>query len=103
MRDIKLTDVKCNDNEVILDMCQKTILSPTESAAQYDSVEVAGVNCRPIATSTSIVVQSSKEEPQSTVPSYIAIGFLVLFLLLATAIIAGYVELNNYFHDCFLL
>ena len=85
----------CNNSELTVDMCQKILLSPNDGAELYDSVDVAGVNCRPtkVHVTTSIIPEPSfniqTQELQLTLPFYVVIVILVLLLLLAVAIIAG--------------
>ena len=95
-RAIQLSNAGCNGTEVKLHDCDVTILSPQDGLAQFNSVNVAGVNCGTstttavnsgATTTTAITGKSSADEGRTNLLA--ALGVVVVLLIVAVLAIVG--------------
>ena len=98
-RAIQLSNAGCNGTEVKLHDCDVTILSPQDGLAQFNSVNVAGVNCGTstttattavnsgASTTTAITGKSSGDEGRTSLLA--ALGVVVVLLIVAVLAIVG--------------
>ena len=85
-RTIQLSNAGCNGTETNLHDCDVTILSPQDGLAQFNSVNVAGVNCG-ASTTTLTTGKSSADESRTNLLA--ALGVVVVLLIVAVLVIVG--------------
>ena len=85
-RTIQLSNTGCNGTEMKLDDCDATILSPQDGLAQFNSVNVAGVNCGASTTSATTEKSSAIEGRTHLLAALVVV---VVLLIVAVLVIVG--------------